>query len=120
TAGLDKAARVWEWHTGRPLTPSLPVGHEGGALAVLVSPDGSRVIVSGFTGGIHLFDLAALDRADHLHRGGGWPWGELLSGQRIQEGGNVSNLTATEWLQRWRDLRTRRPRPVTSENDRRR
>jgi hypothetical protein len=36
-------------------------------------------------------------------------WGEIISGQRIEDGGGVTNLTADEWPQRWRDFRRRRP-----------
>jgi hypothetical protein len=34
-------------------------------------------------------------------------WGEVLSGQRVEDGGRVTNLTADEWIRRWRDFRTR-------------
>jgi hypothetical protein len=32
-----------------------------------------------------------------------------VSGQRVEAGGGVTNLTAEEWLQRWRDFRQRHP-----------
>jgi hypothetical protein len=35
-------------------------------------------------------------------------WAEIVSGQRIEDGGLV-NLTADEWLARWRDFRRRHP-----------
>src|SRR5262249_44426702 len=35
-------------------------------------------------------------------------WGELLSGQRVQDAG-VINLTPAEWLDRWQDFRRRHP-----------
>jgi eukaryotic-like serine/threonine-protein kinase len=51
-------------------------------------------------------DLAALDRADDepdaLCR-----WAELLAGQALHEGGGTVNLSAAEWLERWRTWRER-------------
>jgi hypothetical protein len=41
-------------------------------------------------------------------------WGEIVSGQRIEAGGGVTNLTAEEWLRRWRDFRGRHPGRVAS------
>jgi hypothetical protein len=35
--------------------------------------------------------------------------GEIVSGQRIEAGGGVTNLTAEEWLARWRGFRSRHP-----------
>jgi hypothetical protein len=32
-----------------------------------------------------------------------------VSGQRIEAGGGVANLSADEWLARWRDFRRRHP-----------
>jgi hypothetical protein len=58
---------------------------------------------------LHVFDLddwltpVPLD-ADDLCL-----WGEIVSGQTIEAGGGVTNLTAEEWLQRWQRFRSRHP-----------
>jgi hypothetical protein len=35
-----------------------------------------------------------------------------VSGQRIEQGGGVTNLTAEEWLTRWQEFRRRHPDQV--------
>jgi WD40 repeat protein len=106
TTSLDGTARLWEWHTGKPLTPPLVL--DAGALHVTISPNGRYAAVGGVMDGLRLIDLAALDQPPSLGVKELHLWAEVLSGQRIQEGGDVTNLTADEWLQRWRQLRARR------------
>jgi len=53
TASDDKTARVWELSTGRLariLRPPIGNGNEGRLYAIAISPDGTRVVVGGFTG----------------------------------------------------------------------
>jgi WD40 repeat protein len=106
SAGDDEVLRIWEWRTGKPVCP--PLALKGTGLSLAVTPDGRRVACGGFMKELPVFHLddwlapAALG-ADDL-----CVWGELVSGQRIEDGG-VTNLTAEEWLQRWRDFRARHP-----------
>jgi hypothetical protein len=107
SAGNDKVVRVWEWHTGKPVCPPLP--HGGFFASLAVTPDGSRVACGGLLDALAVFRLdnrlvpAALEPDDLCL------WGEIVSGQRVEAGGGVTNLTAEEWLQRWRDFRQRHP-----------
>jgi WD40 repeat protein len=107
TGGADKTLRVWEWRTGKPVTPPRPMGGEVGSLAV--TPDGNYVVAGGRSMDalqvIHLGDLSPrheLD-ADDL-----CAWAELVSGQQVH-GGGVTNLTPAKWLERWRAFRRRHP-----------
>jgi hypothetical protein len=116
SASADKALRIWEWRTGKPVCPPLALG--GAGLSLAVTPDGERVAVGGFMKELPVFHLGDWLAPAPL----GWDgfenrptpdelclWGEIVSGQRIEDGGGVTNLTAEEWLQRWRDFRRRHP-----------
>jgi WD40 repeat protein len=101
TVSHDATARLWEWHTGKPVTPSLPLGGLG--LSAAITPDGSRALVAGFGSTIHGFDLGELTPPANFSADELCLMAEVLSGQRIHEGGAVK-LTAAEWLQRWQEF----------------
>jgi WD40 repeat protein len=107
TASNDGIMRVWEWQTGKPVTPPLVTG--GAVLSLDVTLDGRHAVVGGFMNALQVFDLGGLSGRNELGADDLCTWGELVSGQRVQEGGGVTNLTAEEWLQRWRDFRRRHP-----------
>jgi WD40 repeat protein len=107
TASLDKTARVWDWHTGTPMTPAWPLAGKG--LSVTVSPDSRRVVIGGFTDALDIIHLDDLYAPDDLDADDLCLWAEVLSGQRMHEGGDVTTLTAEEWLERWQELRRRHP-----------
>jgi WD40 repeat protein len=100
TVGDDKVLRLWETATGKPLTPPLPLG--GAGLSVLVTPDGKRAIAGGFLDALPVFYLPDWLTPAPLTADDLCTLGELLSGQRVHESGGVINLTAAEWLDRWR------------------
>ncbi len=114
SAGNDKALRIWEWRTGKPVCPPLALSRLCKRLAL--TPDGRRVACGRSV--FHLDDWLApapLEPDDLCL------WGEIVSGQRIEAGGGVTNLTADEWLQRWQAFRSRHPEfgtplPAKSEN----
>jgi len=107
TGGRDKIMRIWEWQTGKPVTPPLATG--GTVLNLGVTPDGQYAVVGGFMDALKVFHLGYLSPPNELDGDDLCAWGELVSGQRIQEGGGVTNLTVEEWLQRWRAFRQRHP-----------
>jgi WD40 repeat protein len=99
SASDDGTARVWDWRSGKPVTPPLTI--QGNPMSVAVTPDGKHAVVGGFGGALALLDLG------ELARGESEPdalclWAELLAGQRLHEGGGTVNLSAAEWLDRWR------------------
>jgi WD40 repeat protein len=105
TVSHDQTARVWEWRTGKPVTPSLRLSGMG--LSVAVAPDGRRAIVAGFGNTIHAFHLADLEPPENVSADELCLRAEVLSGQRVHDGGAVK-LTAAEWLQRWQAFRSQR------------
>jgi hypothetical protein len=100
----DGQVRVWECPSGKPVTPLHRLSTPGGQLAI--TPDGRFLLIYGATN-LHARDVGYLAEDGHPD----WSvdelclWAELLSSQRIVEGGAATNLTVTEWLQRWRALR---------------
>jgi WD40 repeat protein len=107
SASDDGVLKIWEWRTGKPVCPPLALG--GAGLSLAVTPDGKRVAVGGFMKELSVFHLGDWLAPSALEPDDLCLWGEIVSGQRIEDGGGVTNLTAEEWLQRWRDFRGRQP-----------
>ena len=107
TASLDSTARVWERCTGKPVTP--PVALAGMAGQVITTTDNRHAIVSGVGAFIDVIDLGDLYDRDDLDLADLGTLAEVLSSQRVHVGGDVVNLTADEWLHRWRQFRDRHP-----------
>ena len=105
TGSVDQTARIWDWRSGIPLTPPLPVA--GKALSVAITPDGKRAVIGGFVNALEVINLENLFTEERLTTDDLVIWAELISGQRLHEGGGLTNLTAAEWLERWRTFRQR-------------
>ena len=107
SASDDEVLKIWEWRTGKPVCPPLALGGVG--LSLAVTPDGRRVACGGFMKELRVFHLddwlvpSALEPDDLC------AWGEIVSGQRIEDGGGVTNLTAEQWQERWQAFRRRHP-----------
>jgi WD40 repeat protein len=104
SVSADGTARAWDARTGKPVTPPLML--LGEPMSIAVTPDGKHAVVGGARTELALLDLG------ELGRDAGDPdalclWAELLAGQRMHEGGGTVNLSAGEWLERWRTF-TRR------------
>ena len=109
TTSGEGVFRVWEGRTGKPITPPLPAG-SGAGISLAVTPDGNYAVIGDWVSvfsswtALQVFYLGDLSDAasdlDDLRT-----WGELLSGRRVQDGSGVTNLTAEEWLERWRAFR---------------
>jgi WD40 repeat protein/serine/threonine protein kinase len=107
SASHDGVLRIWEWRTGKPVCPPFALG--GAGLSLTVTPDGRRVACGGFLNALPVFHLDDWLAPATLAPDDLCIWGEIVSGQRVEAGGGVTNLTAEEWLQRWRDFRQRHP-----------
>ena len=79
-------------------------GSNPAAMSVAVTPDGKHAVVGGFHDALAVLDLAELAAADVDPRAL-CRRAELLAGQRLHEGGGMVNLSADEWLDRWRKSR---------------
>jgi eukaryotic-like serine/threonine-protein kinase len=112
SASVDGAARAWDWRTGKPVTPPLTIGGE--PLSVAVTPDGMHAVVGGGLAALAVLDLSELAPSD-VDPGALCRWAELLSGQRLYEGGGTVNLSAAEWLDRWRSFRQQSPATAYAE-----
>jgi WD40 repeat protein len=107
SASDDGVLKVWEWHTGKPVCPPLSLG--GAGLGLVVTPDGRRVACGGFMKELPVFHLEDWLTPATLELDDLCAWGEIVSGQRIEAGGGVTNLTAEEWPERWQAFRRRHP-----------
>jgi WD40 repeat protein/serine/threonine protein kinase len=107
SAGMDKTLRIWEWRTGKPVCP--PLTHGGLWVSLAMTPDGRRVACGGILTALPVFHLDDWLAPAPLEPDDLCVWGEIVSGQRIEAGGGVTNLTAEEWLQRWQGFRSRHP-----------
>ena len=108
SASVDGTARAWDWRTGKPVTPPLTI--EGEPLSVAVTPDGKHAVVGGGQAALAVLDLGDLAPADNdADPDALCLRAELLAGQRLHEGGGTVNLSADEWLDRWRAFRRQSP-----------
>jgi hypothetical protein len=74
-----------------------------------VSSDGRRVACGGFMKALSVFHLDDRLTPRNLSPDELCSWGEIVSGQSVEDGGGVTNLTSEEWLKRWREYRQRPP-----------
>ncbi|HKI19120.1 MAG TPA: hypothetical protein VKA15_14630, partial [Isosphaeraceae bacterium] len=93
---------------GNPVTPPLPMwGH---ALSLAMTPDGKHTVVGGFLDALAVLDLRDLTPGDEdADTDALCLQAELVAGQRLHEGGGTVNLSADEWLERWRAYRRQSP-----------
>jgi WD40 repeat protein len=103
SVSFDGTARAWDRRTGKAVTPALRHTNDA-LLSLIVTPDGKHAVVGGFRNELAVLDLGELGRADD-DPDALCLWAELLAVQRLHEGGGTVNLSAAEWLQRWRELR---------------
>ena len=105
STSVDGTARgAWDWRTGKPITPPLAI--DGEPLTLAVTPDGKHAVVGGALRSLAVLDLGALAKiGGDIDAGALCLWAELLAGQRLHDGGGTVNLSADEWLNRWRESR---------------
>jgi eukaryotic-like serine/threonine-protein kinase len=104
SASNDDVVRAWYWRSGKPVTPPLKIG---GPMSLAVTSDGRHAVVGGFGRTLSLLDLGSLAAGDDDDPAPMCLRAELIAGQRLHEGGGTVNLSAEEWLDRWRALRRR-------------
>jgi serine/threonine protein kinase/WD40 repeat protein/tetratricopeptide (TPR) repeat protein len=107
TTGEDQALRLWETVTGKLIGP--PVALEGQGMTLAITPDGRRAAVGGFMPSLPVIELASRLSPGKRSAEELCLVGEVHSGQRVHEGGGVTNLSPEEWHQRWRLFPEGRP-----------
>ena len=107
TSSRDRTLRIWEWRTGKAVSPPLPL--RGHGWAGRTTPDGTHAVAAGQLGpAIDVHHLGDLSEPDALSLDDLCTLGEILSGHRIHDT-DVTHLTTSEWVLRWRSLRKRHP-----------
>ena len=120
TCGKDSTARIWEWTTGKPISP--PIAQLGATYQIVVTPDGKHAVTAGSAGPLGVLPLDDLGRSEfsQLDSESLSLWGEIVSGrQEVGVAGGVVNLTSRQWLQRWNTFRQRHPdfhRAISAKN----
>jgi len=112
SASDDETVRAWDWRTGKPVTPPLKI--KGSPMSLAATPDGKYVVASGFQDALAVLELGELARTD-ADPDALCLWSELVAGQRLHGGGGTVNLSADEWLDRWRAFRRQTPAPDVAE-----
>jgi WD40 repeat protein len=98
---------AWDRRTCKPVTPQLPLGEVASTIDVA---RGGRLVVASCLRNLRAWDWSAWsapgpeEGPDARCR-----WAELLSLKTSVVGGGIVSLTPDEWLERWRDRRSRQP-----------
>jgi WD40 repeat protein/serine/threonine protein kinase/tetratricopeptide (TPR) repeat protein len=102
-------ARLWELNAGKPLAPAFSAGKSGWfPMSAFFDADGARAVVAGQALPIPVFDLAGLKEPAELGGDDLVRLAELLSSYRL-ESGDITGLTAAEWLDHWHYFQKRFP-----------
>jgi tetratricopeptide (TPR) repeat protein len=97
TAGHDRTARLWDAHTGEPLSP--PLAHGDTVTAVAFVPDGRHLATACLDGGVRLWELSREKRpAEQLVA-----LGQLLAGRRLDNSGGLTPLGASTLQSAWKE-----------------
>jgi WD40 repeat protein/serine/threonine protein kinase len=92
TGSLDKTARLWSAATGKPIGP--PLSHDEGVMAVAFSPDGNSMLTGGLDNTARLWAVPAplTQEPERVQL-----WVELLTGQQLDDAGEIQLLEPDEW-----------------------
>jgi hypothetical protein len=99
TGSLDKTARIWSAATGKPIGP--PLSHDEAVMGVAFSPDGNSIITGSLDRTARLWAMPAplTEEPERVQL-----WVELLTGQQLDDAGDIHILEPDEWQQRRRRL----------------
>ena len=108
-SGRDGQLTAWDATIGKMMAPSCRMPNMVYQLSL--SSSGSHVIASGKLAPIRHFEWGQwIRQADtQLDREDVKLLGEILSSQRVHEGGVATSLTSAQWIERWEKFRTKYP-----------
>jgi WD40 repeat protein len=100
---------VWDSRYGKMIAPSRQLPNR--VLQLSLSEVGHKVFASGERHPIRGFDWKQwiLEPDTHLSRADVKLLGEIVSSQRVHEGGAATRLTSDQWLKRWNEFREKHP-----------
>ena len=105
---MENALQIWDWRTGKPLTPPRLLASAWGSQLCLTADKRHAVLGGAVDQSIHSLDLASWADGDDPR----FPAErlreivEIFSGQKIVGGSSVVSLTSAEWINRWRSYRS--------------
>lgn len=95
--------RFWDLESGRPISPWRK---SSGQFSLAVRADENCAVIAGFASSFDIVDLTYLRQATKTQPSNAEIrlFGEVVAGRTINAKGAVVNLTAPEWLDRWKKL----------------
>ncbi len=105
----DRELTAWDATLGKMIAPMRRLPDMVYQLSL--SKDESHVLASGRLDPVHVFDWRRwiLGPDSSLGRADVRLLGEILSSQRVHEGGAATSLTSAQWLERWTAFREKHP-----------
>jgi WD40 repeat protein len=96
SGSADNIARVWDAHTGNPVTGPL-VGHSDQVMAVTFSPHGTMVVSASRDATIWMWDAETGDKIRCLRGHNGWVWCVAFSPDNTRIASGSSDQTIRIW-----------------------
>ena len=103
SGGVNKALRLWDPRTGKPLGPPLHCG-EVRSINLVRSGNRELVLAGVAEGGVFGFDLNQWRNHQALSFSQCFMLGEVIAGVTITESGSSLRLTEEQWIEKWNRL----------------
>ena len=97
TATRHGTSRIWNWSSGRLMTPELREQQGEKVLYCAVSSGDERIALSGFTDKAVIFDVESFTSPSDFSAERALVVSELIAGQRLTPAGSIK-LTTDEWI----------------------
>ena len=109
TGSRDRKVQLWDSHIGKLV--ARPLIQPGMVYQISVTPDEKHAVAAGYLKSLAVIGLQDVSEpvAEQIDVDGLRMFGEIVSGQRVHEGGGVVNLTTQEWLERWNSFHAAHP-----------